>query len=70
MTIGSYILKKRLDKAKELLVDTSDPVGVISLRIGYDNYAYFSKIFRENIGMPPNEYRKKRKKSEGDHGGN
>lgn len=70
MTIGSYILKRRLDKAKELLIDTSDPVGVISLRIGYDNYAYFSKIFRENIGMPPNEYRKKSKKSEGHHGGN
>lgn len=61
-TISNYILEKRIHKSKELLSFTSEPIGVISMKIGYDNFAYFSKIFKEKVGMSPNEYRKTHRK--------
>ncbi|MDO4322387.1 MAG: response regulator [Lachnospiraceae bacterium] len=58
VSISSYLLKKRVDTAKELLEDTSMPINVISMYVGYNNFSYFTKVFRENTGMSPNEYRK------------
>jgi len=30
----------------------------VALAAGYDNFSYFSKLFRRNEGMSPSEYRK------------
>lgn len=58
-SISSYLMKKRMDKAKELLLHTGMPVNVISLHAGYNNYSYFTRMFKEYTGYSPNEYRKK-----------
>lgn len=58
MSISSYLIHKRIALAKELLATTRTPVSVISSQTGYDNFAYFTKIFKEKTGMSPNEYRK------------
>lgn len=58
VSISSYLLKKRVDTAKDLLEHTTMPINVISMHVGYSNFSYFTKIFRENTGMSPNEYRK------------
>lgn len=47
----------RLAHAKELLRTTQDKTYAIAYRVGYDNPSYFSKIFKKNTGMTPNEYR-------------
>ena len=62
MSISSYIILKRIDEAKKLLISTNIPVSVISAQVGYDNFAYFTKIFKDKTGMTPNEYRKHYKK--------
>lgn len=62
MSISAYLLKKRLDIARELLENTNMPANVISMRAGYENYPYFSRLFHENTGYSPMEYRKKHKK--------
>lgn len=64
MSIGAYLLKKRIDTAKELLEQTSMPVNVISMYVGYNNYPYFTRVFHENTSYSPNEYRKKKKREE------
>ncbi len=48
----------RLEKAKELLVNTSDPVYRIGNSVGYTDIKYFSKLFRKTYGIKPNEFRK------------
>lgn len=58
ISISTYLLRKRVDTAKELLENTAMPINVISMHVGYSNFSYFTKIFRENTGMSPNEYRK------------
>lgn len=62
MSISAYLLKKRLDIARELLENTNMPANVISTQVGYENYPYFSRMFHENTGYSPMEYRKQHKK--------
>ena len=52
-----YILKLRLQKARDLLVMTSKPVKEIALDCGFNSPYYFSRYFKEDRGMAPREYR-------------
>ncbi len=53
-----YIELIRIQRAKELLIETNMPVIDIAKLIGYDNAAYFSKLFRRHISCTPSEYRR------------
>ena len=57
-SLGAYLLDKRIHEAKRLLVRSNIPVNAIAQKVGYDNFSYFSHVFREKTGMTPNEYRK------------
>ncbi|WP_162990461.1 response regulator transcription factor [Mesobacillus foraminis] len=54
----NYIIKKRVDIAKELLVNTNLPVHIISDKVGYGNYSYFTKLFKKETNYTPVDYRK------------
>lgn len=58
MTLGQYLLEQRMEQAKEMLLETSLPVNVISVKTGYTNFSYFTKVFKDVTNMTPNEYRK------------
>lgn len=47
----------RIEKAKDLLSDTSLSVSDISERVGYKNPFTFSKIFKKFTGYSPSEFR-------------
>ena len=53
-----YIIEKRLELAKKLLAETDTPVRDISLAVGYDNYSYFTRLFKKKFGITPQEFRK------------
>jgi two-component system response regulator YesN len=57
-SIGNYITGKRVEVAKEYLEKTSESVNSIAIKVGYDNFSYFTKIFKDRQGMTPKEYRK------------
>ena len=57
-TITAYITRCRMDKAKELMKDAENKLEVISFTVGYDDYNYFSRVFRRFEGISPSEYRK------------
>lgn len=57
MTFIDYVIEQRIEKAKELLRDSSMKVGEIAERIGYDNPHYFSRIFRKVTGYSPSEFK-------------
>ena len=57
----SYILDIRLRTAQLMLENSDDNISEISRTIGYDNPLYFSRIFKQRIGMSPSEFRKKHK---------
>lgn len=56
-TIVSYLTKARMDSARRLLVSTDLTVLDIAGRLGYSSLSHFNKLFRENTGMTPSEYR-------------
>ena len=58
ITFLEYLTRIRMEEAKKLLMDRSLTILDISLRIGYDDPGYFSKVFKKNIGVSPSQYRK------------
>jgi two-component system response regulator YesN len=59
MSIPAYIASRRMERAKEYLDGTSLTIGEVAMKVGYSNFSYFSKTFRELVGCTPNEYRNK-----------
>ncbi len=52
-----YIMRKRLDRAKELLQKTDASIADIASSVGYDDALGFSRIFKKYVGFSPKEYR-------------
>ena len=52
-----YLLGIRLGRAKELLAATELPVAAVARRVGYDDPAYFSRLFNRRVGMAPVHFR-------------
>lgn len=57
---GDYILQKRLEKAKFLLLSTNLPQKEIVELTGFNSIPYFSRIFKKFSGCTPDSYRRKR----------
>ena len=58
MAPTKYIIKLKMDLAKELLETTTLSIKEISLMCGYTDFNFFSRSFKENTGVSPTEYRK------------
>ena len=52
-----YLVSYRIDRACELLADTTMPVLEISMECGFDNVSYFIRKFRQLKGCTPNQFR-------------
>ena len=57
-TLWKFVVRVRMERAKELLNLGSDKMTDICRKTGYKNISYFSKVFRETCGMTPMEYRR------------
>ncbi len=57
-TFLQYVVRKKMEKAVELLHDPKYRIYQISDMLGYKSARYFSKLFSSNIGCFPAEYRK------------
>ncbi|MFE0652190.1 AraC family transcriptional regulator [Streptomyces sp. NPDC059534] len=62
-----YLLTVRLGRAKELLAATELPVAAVARRVGYDDPAYFSRLFTRRVGTAPIRFREQQGRSV--HGG-
>lgn len=58
-TIWNYLVKVRMLKARELLLNTCMKVYEISNEVGYENSVHFSQLFKEHYGLSPAEYKKR-----------
>lgn len=54
----SYLLKVRIERAKELLQETDGKIGDIALSVGFSNQQRFNEIFKKYAGITPLQYRK------------
>ena len=58
LSVGAYIRARIILQAKRQLAYTSLSAKEIAYSLGYEDYAYFSKLFRKNVGKSPSDYRK------------
>ena len=56
----AFLLSQRINRAKQLLIDTTQPVKQIATQLGYSDVYFFTRQFREQTGIPPALYRKSR----------
>jgi YesN/AraC family two-component response regulator len=57
ITFSDYLTRRRLQRAKEMLVKTRLPIVEIAERVGYKTAKYFNKIFKDHEGTSPGQYR-------------
>lgn len=53
-----YLNKIRIDKAKELLLNTDEKIVAIGQMVGIENTNHFIRLFKEKTGMTPLTYRR------------
>ncbi|YCI07221.1 GlxA family transcriptional regulator (plasmid) [Ensifer sp. D2-11] len=58
-TAGEYIQRLRIEKARDLLQSSREPVDAIAWRVHYSDPGSFRKIFTRIIGLTPAEYRRR-----------
>ena len=57
VTFSDYLIKVRVGRAKELLMEGRS-VEEVCERVGYNDSNYFIKIFKKYVGVTPSKYRK------------
>lgn len=55
----AYVQRLRIEDAKRRLERTDTPVDEISWRVGYEDAAFFRRLFKRITGMAPSDYRRK-----------
>jgi two-component system, response regulator YesN len=62
MLVSEYILNEILLRANVLInKEDSMPISKISKKLGFNNYAYFRKLFKKKYGITPGIFKKIRK---------
>lgn len=57
-TFIQYLTRKRITKACEMLRLNTLKVYEIAEKVGYENTEHFSRVFKKNLGVSPNQYRR------------
>ena len=57
VTLGNYISKVRIDKAKGLLREKELPISQIALEVGFPDQSYFTKVFKKIEKCTPKIFR-------------
>lgn len=58
-TLIQHINLLRVERASRILRETDLPVMEVGFQVGFENFSYFIKRFREVFGCTPTEYRKR-----------
>jgi AraC-like DNA-binding protein len=57
-TPAKWIQEKRLQKAKELFLNTQLTIANVCYEVGYENVSHFSRLFKSHFGYSPSETKK------------
>ena len=63
ITIIDYLTQVRIEKAKRLLISTDKNCTEICYEVGYNNQSYFTRIFKESLGITPRQFRNRNRRN-------
>ncbi|MEQ8198965.1 MAG: response regulator [Clostridiaceae bacterium] len=58
IAVKEYVNYYRIEKAKELLRNNNISISMVAAEVGFDNFSYFSTLFKKVTGTSPGSYRK------------
>ena len=58
MSVAAYISERRIEQSKEYLIQGKLSISQISERLGFSTVQYFSKCFKDAVGVAPSLYAK------------
>jgi len=58
LTPIAYLTRFRVRQSRRLLQSTSRSIGDVADAVGFSNSAYFSRVFKQEVGVSPSEYRR------------
>ncbi|QDT55897.1 Xylose operon regulatory protein [Caulifigura coniformis] len=58
ITLGAVLRRSRLDRAKQLLVESDLPITAVSRRTGYTDLRHIELAFRQSLGVTPSAFRR------------
>ncbi|MFD7921722.1 substrate-binding domain-containing protein [Streptomyces sp. NPDC059740] len=58
VTLWEYLTRLRVQRAKERLRESDDSVQAVARAVGFQDRAYFSRVFRKVTGVAPHVYRR------------
>lgn len=59
--LKDYIREYKMVQAKRMLRDERVLISDVAAEVGFDNFSYFSTLFKKHAGMTPQEYRRQYK---------
>jgi len=59
MTVFEFLMRARMEKARQLLLETELPIQEISMILGYRSIANFSAAFKKYMGCPPSKLKER-----------
>jgi AraC-like DNA-binding protein len=60
LSAAEYIRRLRMEKALDLVKNTSTPLGEIATLTGYKKHSNFSRVFKDRYGVTPETFRKRK----------
>lgn len=57
MPPNEYIIKQKIEKAKELMPEAGTTVTNLAYDLGFSSSSYFSTVFKKHLGISPTEYK-------------
>lgn len=58
MTLIAYVQNLRIEEAKQMLETSTVPFEEIATEVGYENPAFFRRLFKRTAGLTPGQYRR------------
>lgn len=62
MTIIEYVTNIRIDRARQLLLSTNKSCTEICFEVGYNNQSYFTRTFKQLVGVTPRQFREQNRR--------
>lgn len=59
ITLTNYINERKMLLAKDLIISNEMSLGDLSAYLGYENYNYFSRLFKRYFGITPTNLKSK-----------
>jgi transcriptional regulator GlxA family with amidase domain len=54
-----YVHSIRIEEAKQMLETSDEPIEGIALDVGYEDAAFFSRLFKRKVNLTPAQYRRR-----------